>query len=101
MAISDVLTVELGSRPAIRTRSSNAQYSKLQPEREAARVTYTDTGTSAEQGEEKQKATDWLTVTHQTMTADGVASFTVGSTYLKASTENPVHVSPKAWDRVT
>jgi hypothetical protein len=30
MAISDVLTVELGSRPAIRTRSSNAQYSKLQ-----------------------------------------------------------------------
>jgi hypothetical protein len=30
MAISDVLTVELGSKPAIRTRSSNAQYSKLQ-----------------------------------------------------------------------
>lgn len=30
MAISGVLTVELGSKPAIRTRSSNAQYSKLQ-----------------------------------------------------------------------
>lgn len=29
MAIKDVLTVELGSKPAISTRSSNAQYSKL------------------------------------------------------------------------
>jgi hypothetical protein len=30
MAIKDVLTVEFGSRPASSTKSSNAQYSKLQ-----------------------------------------------------------------------
>jgi len=47
MAISDVLTVEFGSRPAIRTRSSNAQYSKLQSEREAAAL-HTDTVTQTQ-----------------------------------------------------
>ena len=31
--------------------------------------------------------------TDQTMMADGVASYTAGSTYLKASAENPLHVS--------
>uniref|UniRef100_A0A0A9H031 Uncharacterized protein n=1 Tax=Arundo donax TaxID=35708 RepID=A0A0A9H031_ARUDO len=35
------------------------------------------------------------------MTADGVASFTVGSTYLKASAENPFHVSLNSSDRST
>ena len=49
----------------------------------------------------KEKDRQRPTGTHQTMTADGVASFTVGSTYLNASTENPVHVSAKALDRVT
>jgi hypothetical protein len=42
MAVSDVLTVESGSRPAIRTRISNTQYSKLQPKREnETRLMYT------------------------------------------------------------
>ena len=99
MAISDVLTVELGSKPAMRTKSSNAQYSKLQSEREAAALhtqALRHIGRTIEE-EDRQRPTG----THQTMTADGVASFTVGSTYLNASTENPVHVSAKALERVT
>ena len=103
MAISDVLTVELGSKPAMRTKSSNAQYSKLQSEREAAALhtqALRHIGRTIEE-EDRQRPTDRQPGTHQTMTADGVASLTVGNTYLNASTENPVHVSAKALDRVT
>jgi len=39
--------------------------------------------------------------TDQTMMADGVASFTVGSMYLKASVENPHHVSLNFSERST
>jgi hypothetical protein len=38
MAITDVLTVELGSKPATRTRSSNAQISRLQGDQDIARA---------------------------------------------------------------
>jgi hypothetical protein len=92
IATSDVLTVEFGSKPAMRTKISNAQYSKLRTFLTRYHLT------APHNRERKQRHTD---DTYQIMTADGAASLTVGRTYSNASAENPRHVSPNFPDRVT